>query len=201
MQNWRLGITYFRKLKLSHYSIPSKEPEAKLECEAQYNDKYAKCVADCGNNAECISSCNRDYDQSVSDCPCNANCPNGCPCLNYDCDQNKPKTSVLVLNTFSSTNPALITNANGTTDTNFWFKMDSEVYDSCSISYQGQFYLFGGYRGDKKQISTIKNCNLQRVGELPFEFDFGTCTTTGSSIFMCFNRGTDYKSCKARSFY
>ena len=115
--------------------IPSKEPQSKLQCEAEYNDKYAKCIADCENNAECISSCNRDYDQSVSDCPCNANCPNGCPCLNYDCDKNKPKTSVLVLNTFSSTNPALITDANGTTDTNFWFKMDTEVYDSCSISY------------------------------------------------------------------
>ena len=57
----------------------------------------------------------------------------------------------------------------------FEFGEKTEVAYSCSTEFKGIFYLFGGV-AQKRQLSQIKNCGLQRIGDLPFDFMLGSCS-------------------------
>ena len=77
-------------------------------------------------------------------------------------------------------NIPIITDLTGTvksggTDFGFEYGTDTTVYESCSITWKGAFYIFGGFY-EKTQISVVNNCKLTRVGTLPFELHYGTCT-------------------------
>lgn len=162
------------------------------------------CKNKCGNNGSCGAQCEREFFENIDNCPCNKNCPNGCPCPKYDCDSGS-RTSVLMLNTRHApvNPPAIITDLNGKFDTShsLYIKEDSVVTHSCGITFQGDFYVYGGYvpnSGDQSttyQISKIENCVLKRVGTLPFNQNFAGCTTTRGQIFICFGHSTDYKTC------
>jgi len=45
------------------------------------------CIFGCDSD-DCILECVRQFKTVHEDCPCQANCPHGCPCENYDCDNN-----------------------------------------------------------------------------------------------------------------
>ena len=80
----------------------------------------------------------------------------------------------------------------------FTIAKDVEVYNSCAVIYKGQFIVYGGsyrhsYRGGR-QIATVRNKTLAYVGDLPFDFQWGACSSTTSNIILCFHFG-DMKAC------
>jgi len=176
---------------------------AKDECIDQANDAFTKCQVSCDlDDLACSSDCNRLFDQDLLACPCNSHCPHGCPCPHYDCDNSgiveEPVDSVLILNTRTPYNTPMITDLNGRIGSrDFWFKLepDTHAYSSCSVKFQGQFYIFGDYESDHRQISVIDKCALRRIGSLPFPFRGGSCTTVDATLYLCFERETDHRTC------
>ena len=78
------------------------------------------------------------------------------------------------------------------------FKMESltEVYQSCSATINGEFYIFGGAT-QSRQISKISDCSLKRVGDLPYELQYPACGTfrfLEERSMICFAKGYA-KSC------
>jgi len=114
--------------------------------------------------------------------------------------------SILVLNTFSSpySNPPLLVNYDGGNNTNmeFFIRQDTDIYLSCSARLNGEYYVFGGnqrtpYTSFTKQISKINDCRLKRVGDLPFDFEYGACGTYEVSseerVMLCFDMNEQRK--------
>ena len=179
---------------------------------------YVDCMIECFSmNWTCISQCNRQYriaifkllyfslnlkfiqqnnSQQVNDCPCSAGCPNGCPCPVYECPLTT--TSVLILNTYKSYNVPLLTDINGNVQT-INFKIENDVYvdRSCGVQFKGDFYVYGSYLGDKRQIAKVTNCSLKRIGTLPFTHFIGACAATNDQVFLCFDYNSDKKTCRA----
>ena len=67
-----------------------------------------------------------------------------------------------------------------------------------------EFYVIGGtsdYSGDKRQISKLNGCQLDRIGTLDFDHSFAACTVFDESlIYLCFNNNSaDYKKCRVGS--
>ena len=78
-----------------------------------------------------------------------------------------PVKDVLILSTRDSSNVPLITNSNGKDDRDIDFVMgkNTEVENSCSLTWRGEHYVFGGYNRDR-QISKIIGCELINIGEV-----------------------------------
>ena len=92
----------------------------------------------------------------------------------------------------------LITDVNERIDTrSFWFKIGdkTEVYRSCSVTFQGRSYVYGGYT-EQTQLSMVDECALKRIATLPFAFKYGACTSTPDQVFLCFELGSDHKTCR-----
>ena len=70
---------------------------------------------------------------------------------------------------------------------------DVEVYKSCAVTYQDQFFVYGG--NDKRQIAKVTNKSLINVGSLPFEFELGGCSSTTNKIILCFHINGDGRTC------
>ena len=87
----------------------------------------------------------------------------------------------------------MITDANGKSDGNFYFRFgeNTTVLWSCSMKYKNQFYVFDGttiYGGDFRQISKLEGCSLQRIGTLAFDHYWGACTGVNDQrIYLCFD--------------
>ena len=134
--------------------------------------------------------------QQVNNCPCSAGCPNGCPCPVYECPLTS--ISVLVLNTYKSYNVPVLTDINGNVQTiNFEVENDVHVDRSCGVQFKGDFYVYGSYLGDKRQIAKVTNCSLKRIGTLPFTHFIGACAATKDQVFLCFDYNGDKKTCRA----
>ena len=116
---------------------------------------------------------------------------------------SSPGESVLILNTRNSSNKAVITDGNGKEeyqgdDFSFTFGKNTEVYGSCSVTWRGELFIFGGDE-ETKQISKLNGCQLERIGSLSFNHDFGTCAVVNDEdIYLCFNDGgsADLKRCR-----
>ena len=79
-------------------------------------------------------------------------CPYGCPCDDFECEPDK--NSILVLNTQSSNKPVLINYDGGVqNDLEFAMGPETSVYFSCSAKLNGDFYVFGGFGSDNRQVS------------------------------------------------
>ena len=70
----------------------------------------------------------------------------GCPCPEYACPG--ARTSILILYGRNPSSIPVITDATGKVnyagqDFTFELSKDTEVYQSCSITYHGNFYVFG----------------------------------------------------------
>ena len=111
-------------------------------------------------------------------------------------DGPKTNSSVLILSTYQSINTPLIANLNGTFERNTLFKIEENVYvhDSCSLIFNGQFYVFGSWE-DPRQIAKVDQCSLKRVGTLAFDFNSGGCTNMKNQLFLCFDWYADGKTC------
>ena len=96
----------------------------------------------------------------------------------------------------------MITNANGKADENFYFRLgeNTSVYQSCSMMFKNQFYIFGGeilYGGDNRQISRLSECHLQRVGTLDFTHHAGACTAVSDTkVYLCFDWISGRNKCR-----
>ena len=92
----------------------------------------------------------------------------------------------------------IITDDSETTgnDVGFEFDENTSVYSSCSMIYKNQLLVYGGtnsYGGDKRQISKLSGCRLQRIGTLDYDHDSGACTGVNDTrIFLCFNMSNSY---------
>ena len=74
---------------------------------------------------------------------------------------------------------------------------DTQVYLSCGLTWRNQHYIFGG-SSKKTQISTIRNCKLEVVGQLSFNHYMGACANVADNqIYLCFNYvSSDKKKCR-----
>ena len=114
------------------------------------------------------------------------------------------KKSLLILNTQRAGNvPYLIDMETGFVHQDLIFSMGAgtEASHSCSTFFQGRHWMFGGGK-EKRQISTVEGCSLMRVGNLPYDFDYGTCNTftlretINEEVLMCFDT-KDQRGCHA----
>ena len=101
-------------------------------------------------------------------------------------------------NPYSSSVPVL-TDDSGKDDRDLRFVIDDdvEVYKSCSLTWRGEHFVFGG--NDKRnQIAKIVGCELKSVGELPFGHYMGGCASMADNrVYLCFNwDSSDYKKCR-----
>ena len=142
------------------------------KCETLTNENYLTCVGTCEkDNFECVSKCNRDFNQSIQNCPCGEYCPDGCPCSNYECDIRpiKPTKSVLILNSRDGDRPPVITDGNGRSDPDIFFKFNqNHVELSCSLMWQNEWFIFG----HGKQILHLDSCQLNHIGQVEFFLTF-----------------------------
>ena len=185
---------------------------------AHFDHLYNVCVVSCPTgDFTCNANCFREYTSNLEFCPCQSGCPNGCPCNVYQCPETTtapsntttasttstitkaplPATEVLVLHRRSS----IITNAAGRQDTNFDFVFDgTEVDNSCSMTWQNNFYIFGGAEPYKKrQIAQLIGCRLTSIGYLDFNHTEGACANVADEkLYLCFNGefGDDHNQCR-----
>ena len=79
-----------------------------------------------------------------------------------------------------------LTNSNGKDDRiDFKFGEDTEVHESCSLTWRGEHYVFGG-RYESRQISKIIGCELRNIGKYsiqPIIFLLGFASNTYSRSF------------------
>lgn len=112
---------------------------------------------------------------------------------------SKKPTSILILYGSWVPLPAVITDSTGKADYigidfEFDFGDETQISESCSVTYRGNFFVFGGQREDR-QISQLIGCSLERVGSLSFDFFVGACTVVKEeSIYLCFDY-YDAKQC------
>ena len=80
------------------------------------------------------------------------------------------------------------------------FERDSETasHKSCCVNWKNQLFIFGGSRGQSRQISRLTGHKLSRVGHLPFDHYGGSCNVMANKhIFLCFNEAQyDTKRCR-----
>ena len=93
----------------------------------------------------------------------------------------------------------VITDSSGKTeyayeDFDFEFGRLTQVAGSCSVTYRGDFYVFGGYpfpltrQISKVSDSKLKGCSLKRIGSLDFDFYSGGCAAVNEeAIYLCFD--------------
>ena len=104
--------------------------------------------------------------------------------------------SVLILNTHESINKPIMTDLSGKEIKCTAFTIDNnvEVRHSCAVTFKGRFIVYGGYTL-KRQIAEVTNKSLKNVGNLPFDFVLGGCTSTTNEILLCFHHDGDLKTC------
>ena len=102
---------------------------------------------------------------------------------------NLKKDTILVLYSQYDWMPAMLVNSAGEKNKMKCFEPDSktEAYDSCSVNWNNQLFIFGG-RNEKRQISQLNGHKLVRVGSLTFDFTLGACSVMAKKIiFLCFS--------------
>jgi len=110
-------------------------------------------------------------------------------------------TNILLMASIQNV-PILKFDFDGNLDDTLKFQIDTDasVYGACTATLNNEVYVFGGYYAkqlgsetDKpnfKQISKINNgaCELQKEGDLSFDFEDGTCGTYGTKILLGFDK-------------
>ena len=95
-------------------------------------------------------------------------------------------TDILILYSYGV---PVLTNASGkdNRDVNFVIDDDVEVDASCSLTWRGEHFVFGG-ENKRNQIAKIIGCELKNVGELPFEHRYGGCANMADNrVYLCFD--------------
>ena len=94
-------------------------------------------------------------------------------------------------------NVPLLIDIDGNVDNRLSFEIENEVFAdrSCGVQFKENFYVFGSRNGDQRRIAKLVNCELKRVGTLPFTFDVGACAATEDQLFLCFDLVRDGQTC------
>ena len=82
----------------------------------------------------------------------------------------------------------LLTSKNENHKVKITFEKDTDLLGSCSIVHRNKPFIFGG-AWEKRQISTLDDCVLKRIGNLSFDLEYGGCTSTKRYIVLCFDLG------------
>ena len=156
------------------------------------------------------------------------NCTGGCPCPEYDCNleptsstesttttsitttteaqtttpvtPNPNPSTLLVLNSYHSTNQPILIDVNGRVDYDFSFdEGEYETAGGCSLMIQNDQYFFGGHTA-KTQILLLDGCSLKLEGNLPFTMDDGACTVSGNKMYLGFSRTENQRNYLYTSF-
>ena len=78
----------------------------------------------------------------------------------------------------------------------FEFGNDTEVYASCSLQWQNDYYVFGG-RSEERQVSMVNGNRLERKATLDFDFVEGGCTVLNQrTIVLCFGESFNRDVCR-----
>ena len=59
----------------------------------------------------------------------------------------------------------------------------TEALGSCSVNWQNQMHIFGGYT-EKRQISRLSGFELQRIGDLAFDHYIGSCSLMANQFIF-----------------
>ena len=106
--------------------------------------------------------------------------------------------ALLMLGSYSSSPAPRLIGPDGELSTTFSLN-GQEVWASCPVTHQNQQYLFGGYT-NKKQVLQLDNCELNPIGNIPFNFYSGGGVSLGGLIILCFNMlssAPEYKLCRS----
>ena len=82
----------------------------------------------------------------------------------------------------------LLTSKNKNHKVKITFEKDTDLLASCSVIHRNKPFIFGG-DGEKRQIGTLDDCLLKRIGSLSFDFAYGACTSAKHFIVLCFDLG------------
>ena len=82
----------------------------------------------------------------------------------------------------------LLTSKNENHKVKITFEKNTDLLGSCSIVHRNKPFIFGG-AWEKRQISTLDDCVLKRIGNLSFDLKYGACTSTKRFIVLCFDLG------------
>ena len=63
----------------------------------------------------------------------------------------------------------------------------TEAEYSCSINWQNELFIFGGWT-EKRQISRLSGHKLERLGDLDFDIQGGSCNIMADRLYFCFTR-------------
>ena len=91
------------------------------------------------------------------------------------------------------------TDLSGAEVTDFDFTLDdeTEVSRSCSLIWQNENFVFGGW-SKKRQIAKIDGCRLRQIGQLAFDHEHGGCTNVkNEKILLCFGTSSDWDKCRS----
>ena len=106
---------------------------------------------------------------------------------------------ILILSTSSIVNVPVLTDSYGKNerDLDFIINLNTEVYHSCSLTWRGEHYVFGGQLMSQ-QIAKIHDCGLMKIGKLQHKFIEGACSNVADQyIYLCFGiEGTEWKRCR-----
>ena len=62
----------------------------------------------------------------------------------------------------------------------------TEVFESCSVNWENQLFVFGGWT-QRRRISRLSGHKLEHIGDLPFNHYLGTCNAMSGYIYLCFD--------------
>ena len=71
---------------------------------------------------------------------------------------------------------------------------NTEAFASCSINWQNELFIFGGWY-EKRQITKLSGQKLKRVGELDFDLSYGACNVMTNELYLCFHE-QDTRRCR-----
>ena len=163
----------------------------------------------------CLGTCAQDYGENKNTCPAESTTtlattttakiitkttPRGTTTPKSTTTSALPRKSVLILYKKDFSNKAVVIDENGKEedDFSFTFGENTEVSFSCSITWHGELYIFGGDT-ETKQITKLNGCKLERVGRLAFHHKYGSCAVVNDQdIYLCFDRESS-KTCRKAS--
>ena len=108
----------------------------------------------------------------------------------------------MVLSTYTRKHLPLLTNSQGREDYDieFHYGDGTEVISSCSLTWKGEFYVFGG-SSKRRQISKLDGCELKQIGQLESLFVSGACATVAEEnlCFSVYPDDVEWRKCRVSS--
>ena len=97
-------------------------------------------------------------------------------------------------NSGQSNTPRLI-GETGELSTAFDFQDFQSVFESCGVTHENNFFIYGGRYENKRQVLQLTDCSLSNIGSIPFDHWYGACDSTNGTIVLCFDVN-DNKQCR-----